>query len=205
MDGSSGEEWRLTWSHHKGYFTGRLFNRQVQTTRQDWGEREDAMAERGKGLALTTPSDREIVMTRVFDAPRELVFEVHSTCEHMGRWWGPRRYTIIDCKMDFVPGGAWRIVHRGDDAQEYGFRGEFREIVPPEKIVWTFEFEGMPGHVSVETLTLEEQDGKTKLTATSVYDSVEERNAMLETGMEEGAAETWDRLAELLAELQREK
>ena len=162
------------------------------------------MAESGSGeIKVTTPSDREIVMTRVFDAPRELVFEAHSSCEHMERWWGPRKYTVIDCKMDFRPGGEWRIVHRGPDGEEYGFRGEFREIVPPEKIVWTFEFEGMPGHVSVETLTLDEQDGKTKLTATSLWDSVEDRDGMLETGMQEGAAETWDRLAELLEELKK--
>jgi len=154
-------------------------------------------------MKLTTPSDREIVMTRVFDAPREFVFEAHSSCEHMERWWGPRKYTVVDCKMDFRPGGEWRIVHRGPDGEEYGFRGEFREIVPPEKIVWTFEFEGMPGHVSVETLTLDEQDGKTKLTATSVFDSVEDRDGMLESGMEEGAVETWDRLAELLEDLKK--
>jgi uncharacterized protein YndB with AHSA1/START domain len=162
------------------------------------------MAESGSGeMKATTPSDREIVMTRVFDAPRELVFEAHSSCEHMERWWGPRKYTVVDCKMDFRPGGEWRIVHRGPDGEEYGFRGEFREIVPPEKIVWTFEFEGMPGHVSVETLTLDEQDGKTKLTATSVFDSVEDRDGMLESGMEEGAVETWDRLAELLEDLKK--
>jgi uncharacterized protein YndB with AHSA1/START domain len=142
-------------------------------------------------------------ITVAIDAPRELVFEAHSSCEHMERWWGPRKYTVIDCKMDFRPGGEWRIVHRGPDGEEYGFRGEFREIVPPEKIVWTFEFEGMPGHVSVETLTLDEQDGKTKLTATSLWDSVEDRDGMLETGMQEGAAETWDRLAELLEELKK--
>jgi uncharacterized protein YndB with AHSA1/START domain len=162
------------------------------------------MAESSNGrMKLTTPSDREIVMTRVFDASRELVFEAHSSCEHMERWWGPRKYTVVDCKMDFRPGGEWRIVHRGPDGEEYGFRGEFREIVPPEKIVWTFEFEGMPGHVSVETLTLDEQDGKTKLTATSVFNSVEDRDGMLESGMEEGAAETWDRLAELLEDLKK--
>lgn len=162
------------------------------------------MAESGSGeMKLTTPSDREIVMTRLFDAPREIVFEAHSSCEHMERWWGPRKYTVVDCKMDFRPGGEWRIVHRGPNGEEYGFRGEFREIVPPGKIVWTFEFEGMPGHVSVETLTLDEQDGKTKLTATSVFDSVEDRDGMLESGMQEGAVETWDRLAELLEELKK--
>ena len=154
-------------------------------------------------LEVTTPSDREIVMTRVFDAPRDLVFEAHSSCEHLSHWWGPRRYEVASCQVDFRPGGAWRIVHRNADGEEFGFRGEYREIVPPARIVWTFEFEGMPGHVSVETLTLEEHDGKTTLTATAVYDSVEDRDAMLETGMEAGAAETYDRLDEYLEILKK--
>jgi uncharacterized protein YndB with AHSA1/START domain len=152
-------------------------------------------------LKVTTPSDREIVMTRVFDAPRELVFKAHSSCEHMSRWWGPRKYEFASCEIDFRPGGAWRIVHRGPDGEEYGFHGEYREIVSPERIVWTFEFEGMPGHVSVETLALEEHDGKTTLTATSVFDTVEERDGMLESGMESGAAESMDRLDEYLEAL----
>ena len=152
-------------------------------------------------LNVTTPSDREIVMTRVFDAPRDLVFEAHSSCEHLQKWWGPRRYEIIGCDVDFRPGGAWRIVHRGDDGQEYGFHGEYREIVRPERIVWTFEFEGWPGHVSVETMTLEEHDGKTTFTATSVYDTVEDRDQMLQSGMESGAAETMERLDEYLETL----
>jgi uncharacterized protein YndB with AHSA1/START domain len=149
-------------------------------------------------LTVTTPSDREIVLTRVFDAPRDLVFEAHTSCEHISRWWGPRRYEVSSCEMDFRPGGAWRFVQRGADGTEHGFRGEFREIVRPERIVWTFEYEGMPGHVSVDTLTLEERDGKTALTATSLFDSVEDRDGMLQSGMQEGAAETWDRLVEYL-------
>jgi uncharacterized protein YndB with AHSA1/START domain len=149
-------------------------------------------------LTLTTPSDREIVMTRVFDAPRDLVFEAHSSCEHLKNWWGPRKYEVAGCEVDFRVGGAWRIVHRGPDGEEYGFHGEYREIVRPERIVWTFEFEGVPGSVSVETLTLEEHDGKTTITATSVFDTVEERDGMLESGMESGAVETWERLDEYL-------
>jgi uncharacterized protein YndB with AHSA1/START domain len=152
----------------------------------------------GSKLEVTTPSDREIVMTRVFDAPRDLVFEAHSSCEHMSSWWGPRKYEVGSCEMDFRPGGAWRIVHRGPEGEEHGFRGEFREIVRPERIVWTFEYEGMPGHVSVQTVTFEEHDGKTTLIATAVFDTVEDRDGMLQSGMEEGAAETWDRLAEYL-------
>lgn len=156
-------------------------------------------------LTVTTPSDLEIVMTRVFNAPRDLVFEAHTSCEHMRNWWGPRKYEIVDCDYDFREGGSWRIVHRGWEGEDYGFRGEFREIVPPERIVWTFEFAGMPGNVSVETLSLEESNGRTTLTATSVYETVEARDAMLDTNMEEGAAETWDRLAEYLTELARRR
>jgi uncharacterized protein YndB with AHSA1/START domain len=153
------------------------------------------------GLTLTTPSDREIVMTRVFDAPRELVFEAHSKCEHLSRWWGPRGYSLAVCEMDFRAGGKYHFVHNNPDGtrEEFGFRGEFREITPPERIVWTFEWEGMPGHISVDTLTLEEiGDGRTKLTSHSLFDSVEDRDGMLQSGMETGAAETWERLAELL-------
>lgn len=149
-------------------------------------------------LTVSTPSDREIVMTRVFDAPRELVFEAHSSCDHMSNWWGPRKYEVAGCEIDFRPGGEWRIVHRGPEGEEHGFRGEFREILRPERIVWTFEYEGMPGHVSVETLTLEEHDGKTTVRATSVLDTVEVRDGMLESGMESGAAESYDRLDEYL-------
>jgi uncharacterized protein YndB with AHSA1/START domain len=149
-------------------------------------------------LTITTPSETEIVMTREFDAPRALVFEAHTSCEHMTRWWGPRKYEFASCEIDFRPGGKWRIVHRGPDGEEYAFRGEYREIVPPERIVWTFEFEGFPGSVSVETMTLEEHDGKTTFTGTSVYKTVEERDGMLQSGMEEGARETMERLAEYL-------
>jgi uncharacterized protein YndB with AHSA1/START domain len=147
-------------------------------------------------LTVTTPSDREIVMSRVFDAPRELVFEAHSKCEHLRHWWG--RGNPLDCEMDFRPGGTYRFVEHAPDGNDYAFRGEYREIVAPERIVYTFEFEGMPGHVCVDTLVLEERDGKTTLTATSVFDTVEERDGMLASGMEEGANESLDHLAELL-------
>jgi len=158
------------------------------------------MGDSGK-LTVTTPSDTEIQMSRVFDAPRDLVFEAHSSAEHMKHWWGPRKYETISAEMDFRPGGKWRIVHRGPDGEEYGFHGEYREIVRPERIVWTFEYEGAPGQVAVETLTLEEHDGKTTLTAISDAGSKEARDAVLESGMTEGAAETFDRLEEYLETL----
>ena len=159
------------------------------------------MGASGNKLTVTTPSEREILSTRIFDAPRDLVFEAHSSCEHMSHWWGPRKYEFASCEMDFRPGGAWRIVHRGPDGEIPGFRGEFREIVRPERIVWTFEWEGMPGHVSVQTATFEEHDGKTTLTATALFDTTEDRDGMLESGMEEGAADTYDRLDEYLETL----
>lgn len=152
-------------------------------------------------LQLTLPSDTEIVMTRVFDAPRRLVFEAHSKPEHLRHWWGPREFTMALCEMDFRPGGKWRYVLRSARG-DFAFRGEFREIVAPERIVWTFEFEGAPGDVAVETLTLTERDGRTTLTTRSVASSRAARDAVLQSGMEKGAAETWDRLAEYVSTLQ---
>ncbi|TMG01952.1 MAG: polyketide cyclase [Chloroflexi bacterium] len=158
-----------------------------------------------KKLTVKTPSDTEIVMTREFDAPRELVFEAHSKCEHLEKWWGPRKYSLEVCEMDFRPGGKYRFLHRGPDGlEEHGFRGEYREIVPPEKIAWTFEWEGMPGHISLDTLTLEDLGGgRTKLVSHSRFDSKEDRDGMLQSGMEEGAGETYDRLAEFVQTLKR--
>jgi uncharacterized protein YndB with AHSA1/START domain len=104
--------------------------------------------------------------------------------------------------MDFRNGGKWRMVHRRPDGgPEFGFHGEYLEIVRPEKITWTFEFEGAPGHVAVETVTLEERDGITTLTAVSRADSKESRDAVMESGMVEGARETWERLQEHLDEM----
>jgi uncharacterized protein YndB with AHSA1/START domain len=150
-------------------------------------------------ITLSTPSDLEVVMTRVFNAPRRLVYEAHSKPEHIQRWWGPRGSTMTSCEVDFRPGGRWRFVLREADGSENAFRGEFRETLEPEKIVQTFEWEGMPGHISVETLTLVEQDGKTTVTSTSKFDSVEDRDGMLQSGMEAGANESFDRLEEHLA------
>jgi uncharacterized protein YndB with AHSA1/START domain len=159
------------------------------------------MMQQSETLTVTLPSDREIMMTRAFDAPRELVFEAHSKPEHMRRWWGRTGSTLTVCGMDFRPGGAWRFVEHQADGSGYGFRGEYREIVRPERIVQTFEFDGMPGHISVDTFTFVEQEGKTLLTSVSLFNSVEDRDGMLRSGMEQGAAETWDRLAKHLRTL----
>jgi len=147
---------------------------------------------------ISLPSDREILITRVFDAPRELVFRAHTDPALIPLWWGPGSTTTIVEKMDVRAGGKYRFVHRSEDG-EYVFHGEFREIVPPERLVQTSELEGMPG-VVLETITFEEQDGKTMLTVLDLCATVEDRDAILASGMEEGLSETYNRLADLLAE-----
>lgn len=148
-------------------------------------------------MTLTLKSDLEIELTRVFNAPRSLVFEAHSKPEHVRHWWGRQGTTMTTCDIDFRPGGAWRYVLRKPNGKEYAFRGEYREIVPPEWLAWTFEVEGMPG-AGVETFAFAERDGKTTLTTTSRFDSVEARDAVIQSGMETGAAELFDRLEEYL-------
>jgi len=152
-------------------------------------------------LILTLPSDREIVLTRVFDAPRRLVFEAHSRPEHVRRWWGRTGSTLSVCDMDFRPRGTWRFVERQTDGREYGFRGEYREIAAPERIVMTFEFDGTPGHVMLVTLTFLEREGRTTLRSHSVFETQADRDAMLRSGAEAGAGESMDRLAAHIATL----
>lgn len=154
---------------------------------------------------VTTSGDHEIVITRVFDAPRELVWKTSMDPALIPRWWGPARMKTIVEKMDVKLGGTWRFVQRDAAGTEYGFHGEYRDIIPSRRLVQTFEFEGMPGHVSVETSTFENMGSKTKLTITDRFDSVEDRDGMLQSGMEEGLTESHDRLEALLAELQKGK
>lgn len=156
-------------------------------------------------LKVTTPTDHEIVLTRVLDAPRELVFKAMTDPQAIPKWWGPRRFETIVDKMDVRPGGEWRFLNRAADGTEYGFHGVYREIVPPERLVYTFEFEGAPGHVAEETITLEERDGKTISVDVSRYDSKEDRDAVIASGMESGAAETMDRLEEFVRAMAQSK
>jgi len=148
---------------------------------------------------LTTPSDREIVSERLFDAPRERVFAAYTDPRLIPEWWGPRRMTTVVDQMDVRPGGAWRFVMREPGGEEIGFRGIYREVTPPERIVQTFEYEPMPAHVIVETVTFADLGGRTKLTTSSLFHTTDERDGMLASGMERGLTETHDRLAELLA------
>ncbi len=157
------------------------------------------------GITFTKLSDREYRMTRLFKAPRELVFEAYTNPEHIPHWWGPRSVTTVVDEMDVRPGGRWRYIHRDSDGNEYAFRGEYREVVPPERLVSTFEFEGMPGHVVIDTLVLSEEEGGTRLTATSLFESTDDFDGMIASGAESGMIDTWERLAELLARLQQNR
>lgn len=160
------------------------------------------MATVGKrDLEVTIISDTEIQITREFDAPRELVFKAMTDPALLARWWGPRRYRTVVDMMDARPGGKWRMRNIAADGGEHAFRGEFREVVPPERVVWTFEYEPLPGHVSVETMTLVERDGRTTLIVRNVFASQEDRDGMVDSGMESGARESYERLDEVLAEL----
>jgi uncharacterized protein YndB with AHSA1/START domain len=147
---------------------------------------------------LSTPSDREIVSERVFDAPRARVFAAYTDPKLIPQWWGPRRMTTIVEEMDVRPGGTWRFVSHDCDGQEQGFRGTYREITPPERLVQTFEWEGMPGHVVVETVTFTDLGERTEVRTTSLFHTPQERDGMLASGMERGLTESHERLAELL-------
>jgi uncharacterized protein YndB with AHSA1/START domain len=150
---------------------------------------------------FTLPSDREIVMERVFDSPVERVFKAYTDPTIVPQWWGPRRFTTTIDKMDVRPDGVWRYISRDSEGNEYPFSAVYHEIVPNKRIVRTFEFEPIPGHISVETTTFEEQDSSTKLRVTSLFQNVEQRDGELKSGMELGTSESWDRLAEYLAKV----
>jgi uncharacterized protein YndB with AHSA1/START domain len=150
-------------------------------------------------LKVTTPTDREVVMTRVFDAPRHLVFDAFSKPELLKQWFGPRGFSLVVCEVDLRVGGGFRFVLRGPDGKEMGMRGVYSEIVPPERSVHMESFDDFPGVESQVTAVFVEQAGQTTLTATVLYPSKEVRDAVIQSGMEHGAAESYDRLAELLA------
>lgn len=145
------------------------------------------------------PGKHEIVTTRVFDAPRELLFKIMSDPKLIPNWWGPRRLTSHVEKMDVRPGGMWRFVQSDPAGNQFAFHGVYHDVVAPERVVQTFEFEGVPGHVLLQTMVLEDLGGKTKMIQQDVFQSVEDRDGMMQSGMQSGAEETMDRLAELVA------
>ena len=151
----------------------------------------------------TTPSDTEITLTRLFDAPRELVWEAMTKPEHVRRWWGclDERYSVPVCEIDLRVGGTWRFVGRGPEGDFPAFFGEYLEIDRPGRLVYTEIFEPFPDAASVVTQRLEEEQGKTRLTVTACYDSRQTRDIVLGTGMEKGAAVSYDRLEDVVAAL----
>ena len=149
---------------------------------------------------LTLPSDREILMTKKFDAPREVVWETLTDPDLIPKWWGFARDATEVKKMDVRPGGQWRYITRTPGGEVVDFHGEYREVKKPERLVYTFLVGDMqPGEGFVE-ITLVERDGVTELRDRGLFNSKEERDAVIATGMEVGARETYERLAELLAE-----
>lgn len=161
----------------------------------------------GGSLKVTTPSDREVAMTREFDAPRSLVFEAYTTPELLKRWLGARAgWTFAVCEIDLRVGGRYRWVWRKSDGFEMGMGGVYREIVRPARVVATeaYDQSWYPGE-AVTTLTLVEQGGRTTLTLTVLYESREARDAVLRSPMEEGVGESFNKLAELLATLAQER
>ncbi len=154
-----------------------------------------------KLTVVAEPGKQETILTRTFDAPRELVFKAFTDPELLGRWWGLRNTTSIIDQIEVRPGGHWRFIERDGEGNEYAFRGVYHDVVAPERIVQTFEFEGMPGHVLLETTIFEDVGGKTKMVSQSVFQSVEDRDGMVASGMEYGAEEGYQQLDELLATL----
>ena len=148
-------------------------------------------------LQVTTSGDREVVMTRVFDAPRNLVYDAFSKPELLKRWFGPRGWSLVVCEVDFRVGGGFRFVLRSPDGKDMGMRGVYRELLPPERSVHMESFDDYPGESQV-TASFIERDGKTTLTVCVLYPSQMVRDIVIQSGMEHGAAESYDKLAELL-------
>jgi uncharacterized protein YndB with AHSA1/START domain len=153
---------------------------------------------------VTAPSDRQIILTRLFDAPRELVFDAMTKPEHVRRWWGilDDTYSLAVCEIDLRVGGKWRFVGGGPQGQT-AFHGEYREIDRPERLVYTEIFEPFEDNASLVTQVLTEEDGKTRMTLTCEYPSREVRDIVLSSGMETGAGISYDRLEEVAMSLRR--
>lgn len=150
---------------------------------------------------VAEPGRQDILITRTFDAPRELVWRAVTEPELVGRWFGLDATTTEVDPTEVRTGTPWRISEKTPDGAVYAFRGVHHDVQEPERLVRTFEFEGVPGHVSLETLTLTEVDGRTKYRAVALYQSVEDRDGMLASGMESGMEESMDKLAEVLRSL----
>jgi uncharacterized protein YndB with AHSA1/START domain len=144
------------------------------------------------------PGKQEITVRRRFEAPRELVFKAFSDPQLIPQWWGPARYTTTVERMEVRPGGMWRFSQQDAQGNAFVFHGFYHEVIKPERLVYTFEFEGTPGHIALETIRLEAQGDKTLVTDQLVFQSLEDRDGMYESGMEEGSRESLERIEALL-------
>ena len=157
------------------------------------------MPSNNKVTVTAEPGGQELFITREFDAPRELVFKAHIDPKLYVQWLGPHGYEMILETFEPVTGGKYRYIHKDKDGNEYGFHGTFHTM-SLDGMVQTFEFEGYPGHVSLDTMTLDALPGdRTKATIHSVFQSVSDRDGMIQNGMEKGVSEGYERLDELLA------
>jgi len=148
---------------------------------------------------VTTTGEREVTIEREFAAPRERVFAAFVDPEQIAQWWGRRESTTIVDKMEARDGGEWRFVERNPDRSENAFRGSYREVKAPERIAYTFEWEGMPGYVCLEEVDFEVVGDRTRIVTTTTFFARDERDSMLESGMEIGLNESYEMLDELLA------
>ena len=159
------------------------------------------MLAKNSSVELSTPSDREIRMTRLFDAPRRLVFEAWTNPKHVPHWMlGPEGWSMPVCEIDLRPGGKWHFVWRKGNGAEMEMTGEYREVVPPERLVSTERW-GPEWPEVINTLVLTEENGKTRMSVTMLYPSKEARDAALKTGMKDGAFASYERMAEYLASM----
>ncbi|MBA2363375.1 MAG: SRPBCC family protein [Chloroflexia bacterium] len=154
-----------------------------------------------KTQIIAEPGTQQILINREFDAPRELLFRAHTDPEMLVQWLGPRQLTLTVDRLDVCDGGTWRFIHRDANGNEYAFHGVHHGLPSLDGIVRTFEFEGAPGYVSLETMTFEECEGRTMVHQNVVFQTVEGRNGMIQSGMESGVNESMERLDELLATL----
>jgi uncharacterized protein YndB with AHSA1/START domain len=186
---------------HEGLPRGEM----TEGAKDGWNESFDKLEKvleaekacRAKTLLVADPGKQEASVIRTFDAPRDQLFRAFTDPKLMVQWWAPRQFSIIIEKLEARPGGSWRILNRDTDSNEFWFHGVYHEV-SPERLVYTFEFEGMPGHVLLGIVTFEGSGGRTRVTEKSVFESVADRDGMIAAGMEEGSYETMDRLAGLV-------
>lgn len=154
--------------------------------------------EHNDDLKVTLPSEKEVLITRTFHAPRELVFRAMTDPKHVRQWLGPRAMTMTVCDADLRVGGAWRFVHRAPDGTDHAFSGVIREFRAPERVVRTNNYENIPGAESLETMTLEEHSGRTTVTIRVLFKTREQRDGYVTSGAERGMRESYQRLDEQL-------